>query len=70
MFAVLYASEKVDNSEVLERIVNAGRFYRKMLEKLPSWGLWWPSPSGAIKTPEDSLQLRTDEAIYNKGMAN
>tara|TARA_B100000768_G_scaffold181720_1_gene205975 strand:- start:1637 stop:2443 length:807 start_codon:yes stop_codon:yes gene_type:complete len=70
LFAVLYASEKVDNSEVPERIVNAGVFYRKMILVLPQWGLWWPSPSGAIKTPEDSLRFRTDEAIFNKGNAN
>ena len=69
-FALAYAEEKNSTTEINERARNAGRFYREMLPSLPRWGLWWPSSSGKIKTVEDSIRLRSDEAIYQRGAAN
>ena len=67
-FAALSAAEKISTSQNDQRYVLAGSFYRQYIKKLPSWGLWWAGTGPtSVKTPDDSIRVRTDEQIYKKG---
>ena len=68
VFAALSASEAVSSSEIPQRWQKAGVFYRQYVVELPTWGLWWGGTGPtSVKTPEDSIKVRSDQQIFDRG---